>query len=96
VLHLVKSGGAEHEYEDAGHSDVHGDASEGAFDGELLRVAVADGASEAMLAGRWASALTRTFVQAALDADLTHVVGVAAADWDEVVAEYLRDRARRV
>lgn len=90
-LHLVKGGGAAHEYEDAWHTDADG----ATFGGELLRAAVADGASEAMLAGRWATLLVRTFTAADPDATLARVVDDAAAGWDAVVEEYLLDRERR-
>ena len=59
------------------------------------RFAVADGASESLLAGQWARLLVRTFCGAASDAAPASVFANALARWPEVLTEYLQGRERR-
>ena len=79
------------EYEDA--SNVEPAAGNDAeVTGPWLAAAVADGASEAILAGRWARHLTTTFTAAPADQDLATTILAAAVGWDAVEAEYRRSR----
>ncbi|WP_433221231.1 protein phosphatase 2C domain-containing protein [Dactylosporangium sp. CS-047395] len=82
VLHVPKRGSSEAEYEDAWHAEPPS--------GDVARLAVADGASEAMLAGRWAAELVGEFTD-----DVASTAVRAAARWDAVVAEYVADREQR-
>lgn len=67
-------------------------AGEGAFDGRWLRVAVSDGASEAMLAARWASELVQHAVSASWCQDFVDAVDAAIGGWEASVAEYIAER----
>jgi hypothetical protein len=75
------------EYEDAAWPDV----AEWADAASSVRVAIADGASESMLAGRWARLLART----ACDHDpgaLLDALCQAGRSWPAETAAYLADR----
>lgn len=88
---VPKAGATAAEYEDAvkvGPPPV----GEGDFAGLRLCAAVADGASEAMLAGRWAVDLVTRFANAPPSADLTTVVADAVKEWDAVVKAYVATR----
>ena len=88
---VPKAGSTNEEYEDA--SDVRPAAGDDAeVTGPWLAAAVADGASEAMLAGRWARHLTTTFTAAPGGQDLATTILAAAAGWDDIEAEYRRSR----
>jgi hypothetical protein len=88
---LPKAGSSVGEYEDAfapargrpGHAVAR------------KRFAVADGASESLLAGRWAKLLVRTFCGASSDAPPASVFAHALAQWPGVLSEYLRGRERQ-
>jgi hypothetical protein len=91
IFRAPKAGSSLAEYEDAvalGPPPI----GEGDFAGRRLYAAVADGASEAMLAGRWARNLVAAFAVAPLSADLASVLVEAAASWDDDVASYIADR----
>lgn len=75
------------EYEDAAWPEI--EQWTGVAD--VLRVAIADGASESMLAGRWARLLARTACGYDPRA-LRHAVRRAARSWPVELAEYLADR----
>lgn len=88
-----KAGSTEAEYEDA-WSVPRGSASAA----EGCTVAVADGASESMLAGAWARILARAVGRSAgrdLDAaGLAELVCAAAGQWPAYLERYLRLRER--
>jgi hypothetical protein len=91
IFRLPKAGVSLAEYEDAvkvGPPPV----DEGDFTGRRLWAAVADGASEAMLAGRWAVDLVTRFTNAPLSADLSMVLRDAVAAWDAEVNSYVVGR----
>ncbi|MER5265991.1 protein phosphatase 2C domain-containing protein [Actinosynnema sp. NPDC002837] len=91
-LRVPKQGNTARECEDAAHVEA-------APDGPVL-AAVADGASESLLAGEWADLLTRTTTDAARDDDcaLRDVDRFAAAlvrageAWGEWLADYVAAR----
>ena len=58
-----------------------------------LRFALADGASESMLAGLWADLLVRTWCKARRRS-LPQILDVAGAAWEVELAAYLEDRER--
>ncbi|HEV2347823.1 MAG TPA: hypothetical protein VGS97_27285 [Actinocrinis sp.] len=93
VLREPKAGSSKSEYEDA--CAVPGD---GASAVTGCTVAVADGASESMLAGAWARMLARSVSDAAgreLDAAVfAERVCAAAARWPAYVDRYVRRRER--
>lgn len=91
VFRLPKEEASVSEYEDAvmvGPPPV----SEGDFAGRRLWAAVADGASEAMLAGRWAVDLVTRFTNAPLSADLATVLADAVKGWDAGKEAYIAGR----
>lgn len=65
---------------------------DGGFDRRYLRVAVADGASEAVLAGRWANELVQKFALAPSSADLGATLDRAIDGWTASVATYIEER----
>lgn len=85
--HAPKAGNSEAEYEDAYRTTE-------------TRVVVADGASESLLAGRWAGLLTDVFA-AAPDSVCTEpgrfaaAASEAAGAWADVVAGYVAEREER-
>ena len=83
---LPRSGSEPHQYEDAFYPRVNGSRH-----ARRLWLAVADGASESMLAGRWADLLVRTWCRAR-DCGMPAVVAAAAAAWGHEVADYLEGR----
>ena len=93
TFRLPKEGSSWQEYEDAaavgpGRS---GEAS-GEFDGPWLAAAVADGASEALLARQWANELVSQFTDAAPAEDLAEGIIAAASRWDAIEANYVQLR----
>ncbi|MBS2964943.1 hypothetical protein KGA66_17940 [Actinocrinis puniceicyclus] len=92
VLWQPKAGSSEAEYEDAWH------APDGGTWAHALTVAVADGASESMLAGAWAADLARAVGALAgrdLDAGVfAERICAAAARWPVRVKRYIRRRQR--
>lgn len=86
---LARAGNDAAEYEDAfaPHKD-------GRHSARRLRFAMADGASESMLSGRWADVLTRTWCKSerASTADVLHA---AMTEFEAVLAAYLDERNRQ-
>jgi hypothetical protein len=95
---VPKRGSSSQEYEDAWWvgPDGHGN---GEMHLKSLRVAVADGASSAMLAGRWARRLVEVFGGARGAArtkyQFINAYQEAARQWDEEVRDYIDDREQR-
>lgn len=88
TLWVPRAGSSTAQYEDAfypGH--------DGPRHARRLRFAVADGASESMLSGLWASLLVRTWCKARRRR-LPEILEVAKAAWDVELAAYLEDRGR--
>ena len=95
---VPKRGSSYQEYEDAWWvgPDGHGN---GEINLKSVRVAVADGASSSMLAGRWARRLVEVFggARGAARAKSEFIAAYreAARRWDEEVREYIDDREQR-
>ncbi len=89
VLWAQKAGNEPGEYEDAFHPIACGE-----FAGEELRFAVADGATEGMLSGRWAAMLCKLYRRRWLDLDTAPLwLDRAYNDWVRDKRDYLRRRA---
>jgi hypothetical protein len=95
---VPKRGSSPEEYEDASWVGPDGNGN-GEIRQNPFQVAVADGASESLLAGRWARRLVRVFGTAK---NATHTKrGVvetyreAARGWDEEVSIYIANREER-
>lgn len=91
-----KDGSTEEEYEDAS-ACLPEPAADGDVESGCLQIAIADGASESLLAGRWAQLLVREFTEAELKAangraDFASVAALASARWSEVVTTYVKER----
>ncbi|MFG6200453.1 protein phosphatase 2C domain-containing protein [Nonomuraea sp. JJY05] len=93
---LHKGGGSEEEYEDAFATTLDVQTLEDvAADG--LGIAISDGASESILAGRWARLLVRHFTEAmpgvlgTRDAFASHAVQ-AVKQWELSISEYVTER----
>jgi Protein phosphatase 2C len=95
---VPKRGSSLSEYEDAFWVSPDGSGN-GEIRQRALTVAVADGASESLLAGRWARRLTAVFgsaVNAACGEDkFAAAYSQAALGWDEEVLEYTLQREER-
>lgn len=95
---VPKRGASSAEYEDARFVGPDGTAS-GEVSQWPLRAVIADGASESLLAGRWARRLVETFGTS--DADITAPDGFAAAygacvaAWPEQLRQYKQERLHR-
>jgi hypothetical protein len=88
---LQKDGNTEDEYEDAFHP-----IRKGEWEGELLRFAVADGASESMLSGRWAEILVRVFFRLkGHQAGIHDFLERAYRSWNIWKSSYLHGREKR-
>lgn len=98
TFYVPKRGSSYQEYEDAWWvgPDGHGN---GEIQLKSLRVAIADGASSSMLAGRWAKHLVEVFGVARGVARAKHefveAYREAARRWDDEVREYINDREQR-
>jgi hypothetical protein len=91
TFRTAKAGAADQECEDAAACrPVPGGSGE--FRGRRLAVAVADGASEAMLAGQWARSLVDHFVSAPFTMDLLDVIEQASAQWVHHITRYRVER----
>jgi hypothetical protein len=94
---LPKVGAAAAEYEDAWYGP--GEDGNGDDEPQLLRVIVADGASESMLAGRWAQYLTKVFWSSpesiGTQAGFIAAYQRAAAGWEAELARYMQECAER-
>jgi hypothetical protein len=98
VFWTPKRGGTAREYEDAFWVGPDG-AGEGDMKLDALTVAISDGASESLLAGRWAKRLVRSFgtmphATASATGFLT-AYRKAALGWDTEVVSYLAEREAR-
>jgi hypothetical protein len=94
---VPKRGSSPKEYEDAVWVGPDGDGS-GELQAPSLTMAIADGASESLLAGRWARRLVKVF--GTYKAVRTRSAFVAAyrtavSGWDDEVAEYTKEREER-
>ena len=94
---IPKRGSSVEEYEDAVWVGPDGSGS-GEANCQSLRVAVADGASESLLAGRWARRLVKVFgSERTTQTRSAFVVAYQSAvgGWDDEVAQYTKDREER-
>lgn len=77
----------------AQYEDAFTPRADGPRQARRLRFAMADGASESMLAGLWADLLVRTWCKARRR-PLAQVLSAAAAAWEVELAAYLEERER--
>ncbi len=91
-FHTHKGGGRKEDYEDAHAVGTVRDSRSGAPFARTLRVAVADGASESVLAGRWARRLADAFAHAASGTTLGEVLIEEVDAWPALVARYCTER----
>jgi hypothetical protein len=89
---LPKAGSVTEEYEDASWVGPDGSPT-GERCGRYIRLAVSDGASESMLASRWARHLAECFGRSR--ASRTRTLANAIHSWDEIVRDYTMERDRR-
>lgn len=95
---VPKRGSSRQEYEDATWVSPDGNG-DGEIQHQSLTAAVADGASESLLAGRWARRLVEVFGKAG-KATRTRTGFIAAyqeavSSWDQEVLEYTTEREER-
>ena len=88
TLWVPRAGSSVAQYEDAFYP-----TTDGPRHARRLRFAVADGASESMLAGLWAALLVRTWCKARRRS-LPQILELAKGAWDVELAAYLEDRDR--
>lgn len=86
---LPRAGNDAAEYEDAFQP-----RKDGRHSARRLRFAVADGASESMLSGKWADVLTRTWCKSQR-ASTAEVLEDALGQWEGELAAYLDGRSQR-
>jgi len=94
---VPKRGSSAQEYEDAVWVGPDGDGS-GDLQAASLTIAIADGASESLLAGRWARRLVEIFGTNKATRTRPAFVAAyrqAAGGWDDEVAEYTNEREAR-
>jgi hypothetical protein len=94
---VPKRGSSPKEYEDAVWVGPGGNSS-GEVQASSLTMAIADGASESILAGRWARRLVEAFgtnKSARTRSAFLAAYWVAAGGWDDEVAGYTKERERR-
>ncbi|HEY3902422.1 MAG TPA: hypothetical protein VGM14_00770 [Streptosporangiaceae bacterium] len=95
---VPKRGNSPGEYEDAFWVGSAG-ISEGELDQSVLRLSLADGASESLLANRWAKLLVSCFGKtdgaATTAAGFMTAYGDATSQWDEELEGYKADREAR-
>jgi hypothetical protein len=95
---VPKRGNRPDEYEDAFWVGPDGD-SEGDLDETALRVSLADGASESLLASRWAKLLVASFGTtegaACAPAGFLRAYEIATSQWDEELRRYKTERDSR-
>ena len=95
---VPKRGSSHQEYEDAAWVGPAGNDS-GEIQQQSLTVAVADGASESLLAGRWARRLVGVFGQAATATrgrrGFIAAYREASSGWDQEVLQYIAEREKR-
>lgn len=88
-----KDGSSWQEYEDAAAvGPGRSGAASGGFEGPWLAAAVADGASEALLARQWANELVGQFTDADPAEGLADGILAAAGRWDFIEANYVQLR----
>lgn len=96
VFWLPKTGASAQEYEDAYWLSP---GQSGDDDGQFTRVIIADGASESLLARRWARHLATAFGTApehpATADGFTAAYQRAVAGWEVSLAQYMQERADR-
>jgi hypothetical protein len=94
---LPKAGAAETEYEDAFANSVgHLGPTELTEDVDNVRVAVADGATESLLSGDWARALShRVVMEDVPQTRWSEAIKLAIQDWPDYIDKYREDRIRR-
>ena len=86
-----KAGTSALDYEDASAVEPAAD-TDGQFTGKHLSAAVADGASEAMLAQQWATTLVQSFVAAPPATGMLDVLTGAVAGWENQLERYRAER----
>ncbi|MDQ1446342.1 MAG: hypothetical protein QOI20_2806 [Acidimicrobiaceae bacterium] len=86
---LARAGNDAAEYEDA-----FAPRKDGRHSARRLRLAMADGASESMLSGRWADVLTTTWAKSER-ASMADVLHAAMTEFEKVLAAYLDERGRQ-
>jgi hypothetical protein len=86
---VQKNGSTPEEYEDASWVGPDG-APRGERAGRFLRLAVCDGASEAVLAGHWARHLAQRFGESR--ASVVKTLSTAVSEWQEIVEKYVSGR----
>jgi hypothetical protein len=95
---VPKRGSSLEEYEDAAWVGPAGDGS-GEIQQQSLTVAVADGASESLLAGHWARRLVGVFGRATAATrgkrGFMTAYREAASGWDQEVFQYIAEREKR-
>lgn len=92
-----KDGNDPREYEDAWSIDPPGAEADKQISGHYVRVVVADGASESLLAGRWAREVTKAFAAAPVAAvrqagDFATTAVATARNWPSELACYVSAR----
>jgi hypothetical protein len=87
---LPKGGSKPTEFEDACYVEAVS-VGDGEVDTPEVRIAIADGASEGLFAGRWAGELVRRFVGVERDT-FADTLREVVLDWERSVAEYIADR----
>lgn len=94
---VPKRGSSPQEYEDAVWVGPNGDGS-GELKAPSLTMAIADGASESLLAGRWARRLVEVFgtnKPTRTRPAFAAAYRTAVSGWDDEVAEYVKGREER-
>lgn len=86
-----KDGSTENEYEDAYAVGAPGRDDSWQLTDDALRVAVADGATESMLSGRWARSLVRTYADSQR-MQLRGCVFRAVSGWPQSLQDYKEGR----
>jgi hypothetical protein len=93
---VPKRGSSAEEYEDAVWVGPDGDGS-GELRTSSLTISIADGASESLLAGRWARRLVEVFGTNKTRTRPAFIAayGMAVGGWDDEVAKYTKEREER-
>jgi len=87
---LPKFGNTEQEFEDAFFP-----TKEGKKEGQVLRFAVADGATEGILSGKWAEILVRTFCRQIKDVNFQSFVEKCCRHWLIYEKKYIEFREKQ-
>src|SRR5215475_8110098 len=94
---VQKRGSSPQEYEDAAWIGPNG-VGNGEMQASSLTMAIADGASESMLAGKWARRLVQVFGNNKSTRSRSAFLAsyrIAVGGWDDEVAEYMKEREER-